>query len=69
MAWLVDKISPSHFSDSAEDIKEIEGYKMELIDKKEATSQMTSSGIQLAAVLIVLAVNGLFAFFVRKKIY
>ena len=45
----------------------VEGYKMEKIQQKDDTTQMTSSGIEWMAVIAVLAIMGLAAFGAFRK--
>jgi cobaltochelatase CobN len=45
----------------------VEGYKMEKIQQKDDTTQMTSSGIEWMAVLAVLAIMGLASFGAARK--
>ena len=55
-------------NDPAEDTAEkVEGYKMEDMDTKDETSELTSSGIQWTASLFILAIIGLFVWGGRKK--
>ncbi len=64
------KAEPSEPSpnDPAEDTAEkVEGYKMEDMDTKDETSELTSSGIQWTASLFILAIIGLFVWGGRKK--
>ncbi|MCG8615007.1 MAG: cobaltochelatase subunit CobN, partial [Desulfobacterales bacterium] len=45
----------------------VEGYKMEKINTKDETTQVTSSGIEWMAVVAVLGIMGLAAFGARKR--
>ncbi|GBC62547.1 magnesium chelatase [Desulfonema ishimotonii] len=45
----------------------VEGYKMEDMNKKDDTTEMTSSGIQWAASLFILLIIGLFVWGARRK--
>jgi cobaltochelatase CobN len=49
------------------DKKMVEGYKMEKIEKKDDTTEMTSSGIEWLAVLAVLSTIGLVSYGARKN--
>ncbi len=51
----------------AKDPEMVEGYKMEKIEKKDDTTQMTSSGIEWMAVLAVLGIIGIVSYGARKK--
>ncbi|MGB5159182.1 cobaltochelatase subunit CobN [Desulfobacterium sp. N47] len=52
-------------SKSQKDVKQVEGYKMEDMDTKDETTDLSSSGIQWAASLFVLLLIGLFVWCCR----
>ena len=54
-------------SGQAQDLKEVEGYKMEKMEKKQEVTQMTSSGMEWTAILAVLGILLLFAFGARNR--
>ena len=55
---------PAAAADSAESV---EGYKMEALDTQDETTDLSSSGIQWAASLVVLLLTGLFFWGLRRR--
>lgn len=54
-------------SSAGDDAQPVEGYKMEEMESRDETTDLTSSGIQWAASLFVLAVVGLFFYGLKRR--
>ena len=61
------KDSPTEADMAPTDAKMVEGYKMENMDQKEDTTEMSSSGMEWMAILAVLGIIGLVSWGVRKS--
>ncbi|WP_456386959.1 hypothetical protein [Desulfolithobacter sp.] len=65
-----DKAAKKRKSDSLkQEMTEVEGYRMEKMKRQDDSTQVTSSGVEWLAGLVILFIIGLMAYGVRKKGY